>query len=514
MDISKHRQDFIIYVVDDEESIQEILKETLATAGYQVETFPTGEAALARIQEAPPHLILSDIRMPGISGIQLLEKVKALSRDIEFIIMTSHASLETAVNAMKLGAYDYMYKPFENLADVLATADRTIESVYMRLENEQLVEELAEKNKLLATVNQRISQENQEITLVNALMQQLTQKLDPDAVLQAFLDHTSNLIGGLPVLFFKFMPAYTSLVVSHASKLPAAQLRNVGVNLQAFDVKKVPELLMQPDKIPQLGELMKELFKIQQFHALPFIHQEQPLGVVVPFSAVPDASIRRLMESFAQMTRVSFDNAMMAKRIHEMAIKDPLTGLYNRRYFNEKLEEEMHRSRRTHYPLSLIYLDIDHFKKYNDTNGHPMGDVIIKSVAQILQKTSRKTDIVARLGGEEFAILCPHTARDGAAIKAEKVRLTVESTKFPHGEKQPMGKVSVSLGVSEFPSVVSDSQSLIRSADDALYKVKQAGRNRVCLAEVPEGFKAEFDPLPVPAGPPAGDSGRGGNDAA
>src|SRR5438270_8702495 len=130
MDISKVRRDFVIYIVDDEESIREIVKETLASPGYQVETFPTGEDALARVQDSPPHLIFSDIRMPGMSGIQYLEKVKALSTDIEFIIMTSHASLETAVGAMKLGAYDYIYKPFDNLSDVVVTADRAIERIY------------------------------------------------------------------------------------------------------------------------------------------------------------------------------------------------------------------------------------------------------------------------------------------------------------------------------------------------------------------------------------------------
>jgi diguanylate cyclase (GGDEF)-like protein len=196
-----------------------------------------------------------------------------------------------------------------------------------------------------------------------------------------------------------------------------------------------------------------------------------------------------------QLMNVRYDNAIMTKKIHEMAIKDPLTGLYNRRYFNEKLDEEITRSRRTHHPLSLIYLDIDHFKKYNDTNGHPMGDVIIKSVAQILQKTSRKTDIVARLGGEEFAILCPHTHKEGCALKAEKVRLTVENTKFPHGEKQPLGKVTISLGVSEYPSISTDGETLIKTSDDALYKVKQGGRNRVCLAEAPQGFKPDFEPI-------------------
>lgn len=510
MDISKYRHEFIVYIVDDEESIREILKETLVNAKYQVETFPTAEDAIERIREAPPHLIFSDIRMPGMTGIQLLGKVRELSRDIEFIIMTSHASIETAVEAMKLGAYDYIFKPFDNLTDVIKTADRTMERVYMKFQNEQLLQELGEKNRLLAMVNQRIAAENKEIQSMNELMHKLSGRLDPEGVLQVLVDELSKLADGKPVIFLKLMPNLGSLVASVASKIPLAQIKNLGINLSQYDPKTIPEVLMQPQKLGVLTEMMREVFQVSNFEPIPFIHGDQPVGIVVSFEKFEFDGAKRLIEGFLQISRVSYDNAVMAKRIHEMAVKDPLTALYNRRFFNEKLEEEMQRSRRTHYPLSLIYLDIDHFKKYNDTNGHPMGDVILKSVAQILAKTSRKTDIVARLGGEEFAIICAATSKEGAAIKAEKIRRVVESTKFPNGEKQPMGKLSISLGVSEYPSIVSDSQSLVRSADDALYQVKQAGRNRVCMAEAPKNFKPEFEPLPVPSGP----EGRSGTGAA
>ncbi|MEC9284036.1 MAG: GGDEF domain-containing protein, partial [Bdellovibrionota bacterium] len=185
-------------------------------------------------------------------------------------------------------------------------------------------------------------------------------------------------------------------------------------------------------------------------------------------------------------------------RIHDMAIKDPLTTLYNRRFFNERIEEEINRSRRTRFPLSCIYLDIDHFKKYNDQNGHQSGDVLLKQISALMKKSSRKTDIVARLGGEEFCILLPHTDAEGAAIKAEKLRRLVESTNFANREKQPMGFVSISVGVSEYPSHAHDADGLVKAADDALYNVKESTRNRVALANVGEAFKRDFEPLPVP----------------
>jgi len=509
MEVNKIRNEFMIYVVDDEDSIRQIVREVLVGGGYQVRDFPDAEKALEAIKESPPHLIMSDIRMPGMTGIEFLKKVRELSEDIQFIIMTSHASLETAIEALKAGAYDYLHKPFENINDVTITVDRAMQSLYMKFENEQLLQELAEKNEQLAQVNVKVTMENMEIAAVNSLMTKMAKTIDPEQVIQNTVEAVSDLFSKRPVIFLKWLQAYSSLVISHVAELDVSQLRNVGLNMSSFDPKKVPEILAQPQQLTLLADLMREVFKTTEYTAVPFFNRETLTGIFVVFSKTHNEVVTRVFESFIQVTKVSYDNATMARKIQEMAIKDPLTGIYNRRFFNEKLEEEISRSRRTRLPVSLIYLDIDHFKKYNDQNGHPMGDVIIKSVAQILWKTSRKNDICARLGGEEFGLILPHTAALGAAKKAEKIRMTVEQTKFPHGEKQPLGRVTCSLGVSEYPSFASDPESLIKTADDCLYRVKQAGRNRVCLAEAPPGFKPEFEPLPVPTYPSGAEEGRG-----
>src|SRR5690606_5999552 len=120
------------------------------------------------------------------------------------------------------------------------------------------------------------------------------------------------------------------------------------------------------------------------------------------------------------------------------------------------------------------------------------GDLLLKAISKLMQKTSRTSDIVARLGGEEFSIILPHTDLMGAAVKAEKLRQAVESTKFPFGETQPMGFISISIGVSEYPSISRDAEGLIKAADDALYKVKETSRNRVCVAQAIEGFEPDF----------------------
>jgi diguanylate cyclase (GGDEF)-like protein len=497
LEIAKYRKDFLVYVVDDEESITGVLKEALGDAGYQVETFPSADLAFERVKTNPPHVVMSDIRMPGMTGIELLENIRMITQDIQFIIMTSHASLETALDAMRLGAYDYIHKPFEQLDDVIKTIDRTIEKLYLQYQNEQLLEELAEKNKTLSGMNVKISQEKEEVIKINNLMAVMTKAKSVDSVIDTYLDHVSQLIGNKPVIYLSYMSAYVSLAVTHSAQINKENLKNIGVSLKDLNPKEYIEKLSKPMELQGLQTLMKDYFQISDYLAIPIEEDVAVTGIVVAFDPMKDVSIRRLFDSFTQIFKVSFSNMKMQKRIHDMAIKDPLTGLFNRRYFNQKLEDELSRSRRTKMPVSLIYMDIDHFKKYNDQNGHPVGDVLLKMFAQVLNKTSRKNDIPCRIGGEEFVIILPHTDKMGAAIKAEKLRRVLESTPFPHGETQPLGKVTASMGVSEYPSHCHDVEGLVRAADEALYQVKSATRNKVCLATVPEGFKQDFEALKV-----------------
>tara|TARA_B100001248_G_scaffold240180_1_gene205959 strand:+ start:19251 stop:20774 length:1524 start_codon:yes stop_codon:yes gene_type:complete len=498
LDISKIRSDFMVYVVDDEESIRSILQDALEGAGFQVQLYPTADEAWEAIQKEPPHVILSDIRMPGMSGIDLLENVSAFSEDIQFIIMTSHASLDTALQAIRLGAYDYLHKPFEDIGDVIVTVDRTIEKLFLQYQNEQLLEELAHKNKSLEDLNVQISQEKEEIIQINNFMHDVTKVTEVDQVLDTFLQHTSKLLGGEKVVYFKHLPAYTSLLLYKAAGLNIEDHKGVGVSLKNIDPKDYNAAVAKPQEMEDLKAMAREVFGFDKILASPLISENQVAGIIL-LQDIEEASHRRVYDNFLQVLRLNYQNAVMKMRMHEMAIKDPLTGLYNRRFYNEKLEEEINRSRRTKYPVSLIYLDIDHFKTYNDTNGHQNGDLILKSIAKIMQKTSRANDIVARLGGEEFSIILPHTDLRGAALKAEKLRRVVESTKFPHGEKQPMGFVSISLGVSEYPAIAKDAESLVKVADDALYKVKETSRNRVCVAQAPEGFEPDFEAIPPPS---------------
>ena len=142
----------------------------------------------------------------------------------------------------------------------------------------------------------------------------------------------------------------------------------------------------------------------------------------------------------------------------------------------------MHRSRRYQNPLSLLMLDIDNFKHYNDTNGHPAGDELLKSIADIFERSVRRTDYVTRYGGEEFAIILPETPLENAKLVAEKIRKAIEKEDFENQEAQPGGNLTVSIGVAEHSKEFNQVDEFVNTADVALYKAKETGRNKVCLA--------------------------------
>lgn len=171
------------------------------------------------------------------------------------------------------------------------------------------------------------------------------------------------------------------------------------------------------------------------------------------------------------------------KQLEELTIKDPLTGAFNRRFFDQKMLEEIQRSKRSGSPVGLLYLDIDHFKKYNDQNGHPEGDQLLINFVKTIKGVVRTHDFFCRLGGEEFCIITVNTDINGLQTFAEKVRSHIYATDFKFGEKQPLGRLSCSIGVSLYPDFAHDPDSLVKSADEALYHAKQGGRNRWVMAE-------------------------------
>jgi len=180
----------------------------------------------------------------------------------------------------------------------------------------------------------------------------------------------------------------------------------------------------------------------------------------------------------AELAQRNREAALLRERLQEQAMRDKLTGLYNRHYVEEWFGLELRRAQRHGWSIAAIMLDIDHFKGFNDTFGHEAGDLVLRELAGALGRTTRGSDVASRYGGEEFLVLLPECPFDAALRRAERMREEVAKLELRYGDK-PLGPVTVSLGVAVFPDHTKESEELLRCADEALYAAKQAGRNRV-----------------------------------
>lgn len=203
--------------------------------------------------------------------------------------------------------------------------------------------------------------------------------------------------------------------------------------------------------------------------------------------------VARLRQGREQLAVINETLRKKNKELHELSITDSLTGLYNRKHLMETLENEVARSKRHKHDFSVLVIDIDHFKEYNDTYGHLAGDEVLSRLATVFKESVRSCDYVARYGGEEFILVLPEIGPEDGVKAAERIRKKVAKESFA-GDGKPI-QVTVSVGVASYPKDGDDSQSIIRHADTALYKSKESGRNRVVLAgETPKKKRQKSKP--------------------
>ena len=225
-------------------------------------------------------------------------------------------------------------------------------------------------------------------------------------------------------------------------------------------------------------------YKTYSFISYPILIGNKRLGVLNFTDKAGGVSFGQrdvdILEAIAPQIAVAIDRTEMRMRAGEyeqLSVTDSLTGLLNRRYIEERLSEEITRSKRHRFPMSLLMLDVDDFKSYNDTFGHPAGDLALQMVAEVLKETLRGADVAARYGGEEFSILLPQTSSDEAAAIAERIRQRIERTTFP-------GRlVTVSIGIASCTQEINSPKDLVSAADIALYEAKNSGRNNVQVFE-------------------------------
>ncbi|WP_295972235.1 diguanylate cyclase [uncultured Xanthomonas sp.] len=215
---------------------------------------------------------------------------------------------------------------------------------------------------------------------------------------------------------------------------------------------------------------------------VPMMVQGEPLGLIHLSSRDPTLLERLpLVEVVAEQLAMALHNLQLRQRLRTQSIRDPLTGLYNRRYLEESLVRELARCERREQPLALMMLDLDHFKSLNDRLGHAGGDALLAAFGQLLAGLVRPEDIACRYGGEEFTVILPGAAADVAQRRAEQIRAAVANLQVQH-QGQALPPVTVSIGVAAYPDHGRSTEELLRCADAALYRGKRSGRNRVAAA--------------------------------
>jgi diguanylate cyclase (GGDEF)-like protein len=227
--------------------------------------------------------------------------------------------------------------------------------------------------------------------------------------------------------------------------------------------------------------------------AFPLSCRGRRVGAIVGLDRLPSSREPRLAPSMLRQVRVllepasvALDNALILKRAEALSVTDDLTHLYNSRYLNLVLRKETKRASRNGRPLSLLFIDLDGFKNVNDTHGHLCGSRALVEAAAVIRGSARETDVVARFGGDEFALVLPDTGCEGAFAVGERIRERVAAHKFLAGDGLDI-HLTVSVGVATLPDVAASADELMQAADKAMYRVKDAGKNGIQAANAPEG---------------------------
>lgn len=341
---------------------------------------------------------------------------------------------------------------------------------------------IALENARLYTLEQRRAA---QLEAINIIARQTTAVLDTDELLRKVcklilghfqVDHVAILLADEVALHLrahdgKLTPAMPQgTIIPKTSGLSASALRS-GRSVIENDVSKISNY------VPGFVETRSEM-------CVPLIFFGEKLGVVA-LESEKLGNFRKddvaSLEAVADIVAGAIQNAKYFERAKQLAYVDGLTGIFNRRYFELRIAEELERASRYESQLTVIMIDIDNFKRLNDEFGHLLGDEVLRHVSQIFQQQLRKGDIVCRYGGEEFAIVVPQTAPENAFEAAEKLRRIVESWYFPGVPR----KVTISAGLAGFPRHGRTRDEIVASADGALYGAKQGGRNRVVAAASP-----------------------------
>jgi two-component system cell cycle response regulator len=450
----------LVLVVDDEPKNVKLLKAKLAGQPYTLKAAYNGAEALEMVAQHAPDLILLDVMMPGMDGYEVTRRLKAdeQTRAIPIIMITALNGPENKEKAMELGAQEFLTKPV-NTAELQARIGSMLrlkqfkEQLESRHQSKAQFGRMAKadpgKSEIAVSRILLVEDNERDVKLLEPALQKMPYNLMmADSAETALKMVTSG--GGIDLVLLDVMlpgmsgfdlcrrlktdPDHQDIQVVLITCLDDLESRIKGVELGADD------FLVKPVDSRELTARVKVLLEKKHY-------------------------IDKLRSDYAEALN--------------SAINDGLTGLYNRTYFMRFLEQEILRSNRQGYPIGLLMIDLDDFKRVNDTLGHLEGDRVLQATARILRAGVREIDLAARYGGEEFAVVFPYAQLDGLRKAALRVLSAIGTHRFFRQPVDGLERLTVSMGLAFYPHNAASIEELIEAADNALYEAKQSGKNRL-----------------------------------
>ncbi|MDH4099324.1 MAG: diguanylate cyclase, partial [Nitrospirota bacterium] len=449
-----------------------------------------GIEAAEKVYETNPDIVILDIMMPRMNGYQTCRLLKndPSTKHLPVIILTSKDQASDKFWGMVTGADAYITKDFQP-QQLLESVDRIFSE--KRTEAPALPSGQKPRSTLdvISKVNDLLDKKLYEATIINEIGNVAHNLSNFEETVKAVMILLSKLVDHTAAAVALSMDDKTELLIylnhavdeSFVKEFRTKVLAELGSHGADMKHREVVETILHKEPDTESTN-EKEARSVKSLLTTPIRISDEVRGLFAIGSLASswfNEEDHEILDIISNQAFVVIENARLYREISRLSVTDGLTGIFNRRYLMEALEKEFIRAKRHNEPISQIMVDIDHFKKVNDTYGHQMGDLVLKETARLLKDALRKSDIIGRYGGEEFCIILPETPLKGAEQVAEHLRTAIETHLFEYGDVSL--HATASLGVSSFPeNGVSTVDELSRLADEALYRAKEGGRNRVC----------------------------------
>jgi diguanylate cyclase (GGDEF)-like protein len=420
---------------------------------------------------------------------RILAPLKNLLATIRLVAqgnLAARSSIPENSHLHELGdSFNKMLSELENLYSNRLAAEK---SAVLTQETLKYNNHLKKKNLEIEKINIQLKEQYQELSVLFQTSRSLTSTLDKNLLYEKIFTVFRESLQCERVIMLLYQAGEEMLEVVKTSGLNSSAVKGLAFRL-GEGISGMVAASMQTIYSPDLSADERNLsykgrwVSSGSLLSLPMVVQNTLIGVINLHSQKIDAFptiVRQMAQAIADQAAISIENARLYEKTRSLSATDDLTGLANRRQFNDFLQREWSQARRYHTNFALLMIDIDHFKLYNDTNGHLNGDIALKKIAALLLQNTRGIDLVARFGGEEFVLMLPKADQRGALAVANKLCLAIEKEYFVGMEKsQPDHKITVSIGISCFPTDSTEIYDLLNLADEALYQAKEQGRNSV-----------------------------------